>query len=65
MAERIKGYRLDEGEIEVYFASTQEELEKHGFLPLEEAEKPQDGKEYRAVYEEVDGVIRQRWEEVA
>ena len=62
MAERIKGYRLEEGELEVYFAITQEELTELGFLPLEETERPKDGREYYAVYQEIDGVIYQSWE---
>ena len=65
MAERFKGYKIDDGELAVYFAKSKEEIEALGFLPLEEEEKPKDGKKYRATYEEVDGVIRQSWEEVA
>lgn len=65
---RHKGYKLVERRggrvLLVCSALTEEELTARGCMPLERAEKPDDGKRYRAVYAEVDGVIRQTWEEV-
>ena len=69
MGNLIAGYTLHDRKGEkipcVHFAKTQEELDAKGCIPLVRAERPKDGKKYRATYEEVDGVIRQSWEEVA
>lgn len=66
---RHKGYKLVERKggkvLLVCSALTEEELTERGCMPLERAEKPDDGKRYRAAYAEVDGVIRQSWEEVS
>ena len=66
MGKVIAGYTLkDHKGVKVpcvHFAQTQEELTAKGCIPLERAERPTDGKKYRAVYEVVDGVIRQSWE---
>ena len=64
MAERIAGYKFEDGDITIHFARTSEELTAQGCLPLERAERPKDGKKYQAKYEEIDGVIHQTWEEV-
>ena len=64
---RYKGYKLVERKggkvLLVCSALTEEELTARGCMPLERAEKPDDGKKYRSVYEEKDGVIHQSWEE--
>lgn len=66
---RYKGYKLIErngrNTLLVCFALTEEELTARGCMPLERAEKPNDGKRYRPTYTESDGVIRQTWEEVS
>ena len=63
MAEKLVGYMLDEElSLVVHLADTKDDLRQMGCLPLEETDKPTDGKKYRAVYEEIDGVIRQSWE---
>lgn len=68
MGKLLAGYTLKDYKGEkipyVHFARTQEELTAMGCLPLKRAERPKDGKKYRATYEEIDGVIHQTWEEV-
>ena len=63
---RYKGYKLIErngrNTLLVCSTLTEAELTAKGCMPLERAEKPNDGKKYRAVYTETDGVIHQAWE---
>lgn len=67
MEKILAGYTLNDRKGEkipcVHFARTQEELTAKGCIPLERAERPKDGKKYRAIYEEIDGVIHQSWVE--
>lgn len=60
------GYKITEQNgqkrVRIGYANTEEELAEKGYLPVEKTERPNDGKKYRPVYTEVDGVIRQTWE---
>ena len=63
------GYKITEQDgrtkVSVIHADTEEELAKKGYLPVVKADRPKDGKRYLPIYTEVDGVIRQSWEEVS
>lgn len=64
---RYIGYKIIELEGKQWIvggrANSEEELAGKGYLPIEKTEMPKDGKRYRPVYAEADGVIRQTWEE--
>lgn len=61
------GYKITEQDgrtkVSVIYADTMEELAQKGYLPVEKADRPKDGKRHRPVFTEADGVIRQTWEE--